>query len=149
MNNISEIKETDTKKKVIDSVSEQLIRERSDTAHLSKQVFSRLYQFGTKPNARRNVLFGTIFEIGYQKESEDIFIIRKKLEQEIERYKNIIDNETEQGKMIISKAIKNIYEMDIYKIEADAIDNPDGSSTPILIRTKIGNAKELLKCQEI
>lgn len=108
-------KTTDTKSQ--SSVSEPLLDETLSGSPASTMRAGRLYQFSTAPNYTGEVLFGTIFELNYQQESKDLDIIYNKISKEIKYLEKIAKDETEQGKLVIAKAIENNENLSIWKLE--------------------------------
>lgn len=108
-------KTTDTKSH--SSVSEPLLDETLGGSPASTMRAGRLYQFSTAPNYSGEVLFGTIFELNYQQESKDLDIIYTKINKEIKHLEKIAEEETEQGKLVIAKAIENNENLTIWKLE--------------------------------
>lgn len=99
----------------------------------------RLYQFSTKENYRNEIIFGTIFELGYQKESKDLETILNKIEKELKHLDKIAENETEQGKLVINKAKENIQNMSVWKLEQFTTDE----GLPYIQKLKIGNYEQI------
>ena len=105
----------------------------------------RLYQFSTRENAKGEIKFGNIFEIGYQRESDDLIVIRKKLWTEINQYEKDREKYKEQYAInsIIDKAIENIKNLYIWKLEEYHDDK-----VSYIRKVKLCNAEELLKTYE-
>lgn len=118
--NQNDIIKTDTQN-TDSSVSEPYISQVPDNGSPShsEKVYraGRLYQFSTRENGNNEMIFGNIFELSYQAESHDLDAIRDKLKKEIANYNKIMYNESEQGKLVLSKAIDNIMNMYIWKLE--------------------------------
>ena len=116
----SDFGETD-REKGDSSVSEPFISQVQDSGSPShnEKVYraGRLYQFSTHENGNGEMIFGNIFELSFQAESRDLDAIRDKLNKELADYAKIMANETEQGKLVLGKAIDNIKNLYIWKLE--------------------------------
>lgn len=134
---------TDTKSETVD-VSEPLISPVPNEDSPSPKVIKagRLYQFSTHEKASGEIIFGNIFEIGYQRESDDLIVIRKKLWSEINRYEKDRDEHKEETAIneIIDKAIDNIKNLYIWKLEEYHDDK-----VSYIRKIKLCNAEDLLK----
>ena len=145
--NMTEINNmTDTKANEV-SVSELLISPVSATGSPSPKVSKagRLYQFSTREKSNGEVIFGNIFEIGYQRESDDLIVIRKKLWSEINQYEKDREQFKEQyaTNSLIDKAIENIKNLYVWKLEAITEKN-----NTYIRKVKICSAKNLLETYE-
>lgn len=135
-------KTTDTKSQ--SSVSEPLLDETFAGSPASTLRAGRLYQFSTAPNYSNEVIFGTIFELNYQQESKDLDVIYKKISEEIKNLKKIAEDETEQGKLVIEKAIENNENLSIWKLEQ--YENKEGLK--YIRKCKLCTYKELADAKE-
>lgn len=137
---------TDTKSRV-DGVSEPLISPVQAESSPSPKVYraGRLYQFSSREAASGEVIFGNAFEISYNRESDDLIVIRKRLLSEIKRYEKDkeIQNYETQINEIIDKAIENIRHLYIWKLEP--VTNKEHS---YIQKIKIGTAEALLNTKE-
>lgn len=133
---------TDTKSQ--SSVSEPLLDETFAGSPASTMRAGRLYQFSTAPNYTGEVLFGTIFELNYQQESKDLDVIYTKINKEIKYLEKIAEEETEQGKLVIAKAIENNENLSIWKLEQ--YENEEGLK--YIRKCKLCTYKELANAKE-
>ena len=134
--------ETDTKENN-SCVSEPYISQVQDSGSPSRneKVYKagRLYQFSTRENSNDEMIFGNIFELSFQAESRDLDAIRDKLNKELADYAKIMATETEQGKLVLSKAIENIKNLYIWKLEQYADDK-----VSYIRKIKLCKAEDLL-----
>lgn len=135
-------KTTDTKSH--SSVSEPLLDETFDGSPASTMRAGRLYQFSTAPNYTGEVIFGTIFELNYQQESKDLDVIYNKISKEIKHLEKIAEEESEQGKLVIAKAIENNENLSIWKLEQ--YENKEGLK--YIRKCKLCTYKELANAKE-
>lgn len=133
---------TDTKSQ--SSVSEPLLDETIAGSPASTMRAGRLYQFSTAPNYSREIIFGTIFELNYQQESKDLDVIYDKIKKEIQHLKKIAEEETEQGQLVIKKAIENNENLSIWKLEQ--YENKEGLK--YIRKVKLCTYKELADAKE-
>lgn len=126
-------------------VSEQYTCQEGRTSSSDKPIIirGRLYQFSTQPNYKGEMIFGTIFELGYQQESRDLDIIRQKLLGEIKEFEKFKESETETGKIVIDKAIENIKNTIIWKIETKTEDK-----NIYMYKYKIAKAEDLINAKK-
>lgn len=138
--------ETDTQR-TNSSVSEPFISGLSAAGSPSQneKVYraGRLYQFSTRENSNDEMIFGNIFELTYQTESRDLEAIRDKLNKELANYAKIMENETEQGKLVLGKAIDNIKNLYIWKLEQYADDK-----VSYIRKIKLCKAEDLLNAKK-
>lgn len=135
-------KTTDTKSQ-ISSVSEPLLAEPFSGSPAEYRA-GRLYQFSTKPNYQNEMIFGTIFELNFQKESKDLDIIYNKISKEIKHLEKIAEEETKQGKLVINKAIENNENLIIWKLEQ--YENKEG--VKYIRKCKLCTYKELANAKK-
>lgn len=135
-------KTTDTNPK--SSVSEPLLDKTFKGSPATTLRAGRLYQFSTAPNYSNEVIFGTIFELNYQQESKDLDVIYTKISQEIKHLKKIAEEETEQGRLVIAKAIENNENLSIWKLEQ--YENQEGLK--YIRKCKLCTYKELADAKE-